>query len=132
VWYRFDEATGRAVMKAAAAIVLLSGLASVASAQNECPTIMDVASQRDDLSRVREYIGIAGLEGTLSDPEAELTIFLPNNNAINSFINNLGVPCVQDDTRFAPQHAHDSSPPVLPSWTGSSCSSRGVTGWRTS
>jgi len=57
-----------------------TGMAS-STGSKSCPTIADVACGNDDFSTLCAAVTAAGLAETLSDPDAELTVFAPTNAA---------------------------------------------------
>ena len=53
-------------------------------------TVVDIASGSDDFSLLVDAVTKAGLADTLSDPEAELTVFAPTNAAFEAALESLG------------------------------------------
>lgn len=70
------------------AVALLPAFVAVAltlaAAQPACPSMLDVVSIDPQLSTLAALIGQSGLAPALSDPEAELTLFAPNNKVFNT------------------------------------------------
>lgn len=54
-------------------------------------TVPEVIARNANLSLMVAAIDAAGLTGTLANPEAQVTVFAPTNNAINSFLSGVGL-----------------------------------------
>ncbi|MGB3590738.1 MAG: fasciclin domain-containing protein [Nonlabens sp.] len=82
------------ILKFALCAILFTGFASCSDdddALNQGPTAYDLLLTSPNYSSLRAAVDAAGLTATLADPNADLTVFAPDNTAFTSYLDGIAL-----------------------------------------